>query len=344
MQLTSQNRGYLCQTPDGREVYVPIAYDPETDPYPGPEAAAAIRAYYDQEGYVVVRGVLPPDDCDAVRAAFKREVAPSRDFFMRHASSRPERHVFTEHGFMQFPIMNVQDLPEAKYPQFQHESLHALTHPNIQQVVGALFDGPGKLMHTMYFEGNQATWAHQDSYYIDSEEFGRMVGLWIALEDIQPGAGRFYVYPRSHRLPIPEKPPSDSNHHAYMQHVVRMIADSDLRCWAPALRKGDAIFWTGKTIHGSLSTGTPEHSRSALTAHYIPVHHQFMCMRSEILRLAYREVNGVLVHMHHDLNLWSNRMRFWLWGSFPRLTQRSASAYRKLMRGIWPFRQVLSPH
>jgi phytanoyl-CoA hydroxylase len=229
--------------------------------------------------------------------------------------------------------MNLQDLPSSRYPDFRQFGVNALTHANIQQVVSALFDGPGKLMHTMYFEGNQATWAHQDSYYIDAEEFGRMVGIWIALEDIQPGAGRFYVYPRSHRLEVPSKPPSDPNHQVYKDHVVRMISESGLECWAPAMRKGDAILWSGKTIHGSLPTLTPEFSRSAVTAHYIPLEQAFLALRSNVLRLSSREVNGMLVHTHYDLDLWRNRMGFWLQGRFPRLSARGLSVYHRL-RGV----------
>lgn len=340
MLSSSRDLGTPMPAPDGRETRVPVAYDAATDPYPTPEAPAEIRAYYDREGYVVVRGLVPDAACDSLRAAFKREVSPSRDFFMRHGSSRPERHVFTEHGYMRYPLMNLQDLPAARYPDFQRFGLDLLTHPNVQQVLSTLFDGPAKLMHTMYFEGNQATEAHHDAYYIDSEEFGRMVGVWIALEDIQPGAGRFYVYPRSHLLEIPSKPPSNPNHHAYKQHVIRLITASGLECWAPALRKGDAIFWTGKTIHGSLQTLTPEYSRSSVTAHFIPRHHEFLCLRSQVLRLPSRDVNGMPVHLHYDLNSWRHRLGFWLQGTFPRLSERGSSAYQRLQGLMKPWRMA----
>ena len=33
----------------------------------------------------------------------------------------------------------------------------------------------------MYFEGNSATWEHQDSYYLDDEDTGSMLACWIAL-------------------------------------------------------------------------------------------------------------------------------------------------------------------
>jgi phytanoyl-CoA hydroxylase len=283
-----------------------------------------------------VRGLLPPEACEALRMAFKQEVVPSRDYFLRHASGIPERHVFTEHGYMRYPLMNLQDLPNQKYPRFRRHGLDALTHPNIQQVIAALYGGPGKLMHTMYFEGNQVTWAHQDSYYIDSEEFGRMVGAWIALEDIQPGAGRFYVCPGSHRLTLPGGQLPDPNRQAYKDQVIRMIAENALECRAPALRKGDGVFWSGNTIHGSLPTLTPEYSRSSITAHYIPADQQLLWFRSQVAKLKSQEVNGMLVHFHHDLDDWHNRVLFQLRGRFP-------GAYKLAWQGYQQVRGLIRP-
>jgi phytanoyl-CoA hydroxylase len=48
----------------------------------------------------------------------------------------------------------------------------------------------------MYFEGNPVTWPHQDTYYLNAEEIGRMTAVWVATEDIGPGAGQFFVCPK----------------------------------------------------------------------------------------------------------------------------------------------------
>src|SRR3546814_11124767 len=77
-----------------------------------------------------------------------------------------------------------------------------MTHPRVQDAVRTIRGEAGKIVQSMYFEGNPATWAHQDSYYLDAEVLGRMVGAWIAVEDIAPGAGRFFIYPGSHRLDV----------------------------------------------------------------------------------------------------------------------------------------------
>jgi phytanoyl-CoA hydroxylase len=43
---------------------------------------------------------------------------------------------------------------------------------------------------------------------------------------------------------------------------------------APALNKGDVLFWNSGTVHGSLKTINPNYSRKSLTAHYLPSQYQ----------------------------------------------------------------------
>ena len=39
-----------------------------------------------------------------------------------------------------------------------------------------LLGEPGRMIHTRQIDGNQKTWAHRDSHYIEAEETGRMIG------------------------------------------------------------------------------------------------------------------------------------------------------------------------
>jgi hypothetical protein len=123
---------YTIKDPLGKTIEIPetaaadFAYFDAAD-------GEGLRSYYEQEGYVVVRGLIDPDECDRAHAIFEREVKPSDRFIYRQAT-------------------------------------------------------PGKLVQSMYFEGNPATWAHQDTYYLDSEHTGAMTAAWFAVEDIKPGA------------------------------------------------------------------------------------------------------------------------------------------------------------
>jgi phytanoyl-CoA hydroxylase len=280
-----------------------------------------IRSHYDSEGYVVVRGLVDPDACDRFHSAFESEVKSSNSFIYRQQSADPERHVFTEHGYMLNAILNVHSVDPKLFPKFRSQGLDIVTSQRLQDVVGALLDEPGKLVQTMYFEGNPATWPHQDTYYLDSEHIGGLVAAIIAVEDIKPGAGRFFVYPRSHLIDIAKNGGEfdvSFNHARYKELIKRVIAEHGLECRAPALAKGDVLFWNSKTIHGSLESPDGCFSRRSLTGHYIPESHRFLQFQSRIMRLKLATVNGMLVHYPKDMARVSTRVMLTLQTSFPK--------------------------
>jgi phytanoyl-CoA hydroxylase len=270
---------------------------------------AAFVAFFAEQGYIVLRGAVPKDRCEAAKAAFERDVKPSRRYFKRHESGDFERHVFTKAGFMKYPIMNIQGLVDPMFDDFRRNGLDLLTYPNIRDTVTLLLGESGRIVHTMYFDGNQETWAHRDSHYIDAEQTGRMIGVWIAAEDIHPGAGRFYLYARSHRTPTPPElafDRIDPNGQDYKRRMAEFANSSSLRLVAPELRQGDAILWSSLTIHGSLTTTAPDRSRRSFTAHYVPVSQGYLWLRKTKGSEQRTVVNGVEIVLHGE------RTRTWM--------------------------------
>ena len=305
----------------------------EIEPYPSIEDSAAFRQWFEREGYVVVRNAVPAALCESGINAFRREVLPDRlGFFERHASGRYERHVLTETGFMKYPIMNLQDLSEKKYPAFRNIGLDLLTQPRIQQAVQALCGEPGRLVHTMYFDGNQTTWAHRDGHYIDSGHAGQMIGIWVAAEDIHPEAGRFFVLPRSHTMKVPGES-GDPNSDAYKARMAEFVRHGPPDCLSPVLRQGDMLMWNSMVIHGSLPTTDPRHSRRSFTAHYVPRSHQYQWnVRSRASRRSI-VVNQVEVILHRDDSTWLARARNAVRSELPRL-YGLAQAMRRAVPGM----------
>jgi phytanoyl-CoA hydroxylase len=118
----------------------------------------SLLSYFAEQGYVVVRSAVPRELCTAATEAFAREVKPSRRYFKRHESGGYERHVFTPAGFMKYPIMNIQDLDVQAFHDFREQGLALVTHPTvINSVMTMLLGEPGRIAHTMYFDGNQET-------------------------------------------------------------------------------------------------------------------------------------------------------------------------------------------
>lgn len=297
---------------------------------------AETRAMLNEQGYAIVRGLVPAARCDEALAAFHAEVKPSRRFFVRHRTGLPERHIFTEHGFMKYPIMNPHELNRREFGLFRNIVLDLFTDTAVIDTVRAVLETTPKLVHTMVFEGNQKTWVHRDADYIDASESGRLVGLWVALQEIAPGAGRFFVYPRSHRLELPNDG-LDPNSDDYVKVLTRFLEEHAVVCVAPALAKGDVLLWSSKTLHGSLETRQPELPRPALTAHYIRESDDLIWLKRRVSRAAIRQVRGLGVVFHSNQESSVTRIRQELIGRFPGPYKRLVAAVQRLK---WVMRSV----
>jgi phytanoyl-CoA hydroxylase len=304
------------RTPRGLRVAVPES--PSEDPSPKFDLADrdAIGSYYRDNGYVIVRALVPPADCDRLRALWAKEIKPSGAYIYRQATARAERHVFNEQGWVMNPILNLQSVDPRKYPEFRDFAVRRiLTASGVVQALGVLLGEPPKIVQSMYFEGNSATWEHQDSYYLDSEHIGTMTAAWIALEDIAATAGRFFISPRSHQIDLGRQSVRNNiadNHEVYIQTVVLKMQELGLAIRAPCLQRGDVLFWNSWTIHGSLATQDPNHSRASVTCHAIPESHRFLQLQARIMKLDLARVNGIAVHCPKDLRRRKNRAIFYL--------------------------------
>lgn len=299
-------------------VGVPVqtaAHASDDSHYPPIEDRTAFRAHYLEHGYVVARGVIPRELCVEARQAFIDEVRPSKAFIHRQASGIPERHSVSEHGFMLNSILNVQDLRATQFGRFRAHALDVITHSKLVEAVQVLFNEPPKLVQSMFFEGNPATWAHQDTYYLDAQQLGGMCAAWVAVENIAPGAGRFYVYDGSHQVDM-ERNGGDFdvafNHDRYKRLVRDIITNFKLRCVAPALSAGDVLLWSSKTIHGSLATTEPARSRSSFTAHFVPQSQGLLQYQTRQRQLRLKRINGTLVHFPKSQDRLRNRSMLWL--------------------------------
>ncbi|MGH8628767.1 MAG: phytanoyl-CoA dioxygenase family protein [Gammaproteobacteria bacterium] len=312
----------IAKAPDGSEIKVPASVADDTGTSFSADQLSEARCYYDDNGYVVIRNLVPQTMCDEVSKAFLKEVKPYKGFLYRQSSSGvAEKHHFSVQGHMLNPIMNVQDLRDSDFKTFKDKSLACCTYESVKSVSEALLGELPKIVQTMYFEGNPVTWAHQDTYYLDAEEIGGMLAMWLAIEGIQPGAGRFYVYPRSHKMDISEHSPQIDiayNHKRYKQLILDVIAKAKLECRAPALAAGDALFWNSKTVHGSLDTTQRDCSRSSLTAQMIPESQRLLQFQNRIKPLNVRRTNGVQIHYPKDQAKLHNRVVFFVESNFPR--------------------------
>jgi len=324
---------HKVKSPIGTEILVPETAE-EDGPTFSVHELAAIRVYYEENGYVVIRNVVAKQTCDQIRSAFNASVKPFDGHIYRQTTANPEKNKINEFGFVMNPLLNLQSLAISKFATLKNMAVKTFSSEPIKAVSKTLFGEEGKLVQSMYFEGNSETWPHQDSYYLDSETIGTMIGCWYALEDINAGAGRFFVIPGSHKIDMKKNGKEIDfafNHGRYKELVRTILTEGDLKFRAPLLNKGDVIVWNSRTIHGSLNTTRPQFSRSSLTAHYIPASHRFLQFQTRIKPLKLRKFDGMSFHCPKDMDLMSSRIVMAVETTFPKTFQMTKKLAIKAM-------------
>ena len=162
-------------------------------------------------------------------------------------------------------------------------------HPRIRTALTALMGGRPMCIQTMMLakmpEGRGIA-IHQDSYYIVTEP-ETLTACWIALDDTDAGNGGLCVSPGSHRGPLLQMDmPKDAAQHASWTTTYE-YRDRSGKTWAVPLHSaevkgwnssrevtltvpaGGAVFFTGRTIHGSHRNESSERPRRAFACHYV---------------------------------------------------------------------------
>ena len=310
-------------TPRGLPVRVPESVSEDPSPRFAAHESDRIRAYYLENGYVIVKSVFSPEICDTQRGLWDQEVKPYRGHIYRQASAKVEKHVFNNNGWVMNPILNLQSVDPKRFGKFRVFATESiLAAPRLREVFTGLLGDTPKVVQSMYFEGNSATWEHQDSYYLDSEKVGEMAAAWIAIEEIAPRAGRFFICPGSHKVKLDDHGLMNNiaeHHEVYISSVVNKVKDLGLEIRAPALQKGDVLFWNSLTIHGSLDSQDPVRTRSSITCHAIPSSRLFLQWQVRLLNLNTDDVNGTRMYRPKDLASLKNRLIFQVEANFPSL-------------------------
>ena len=308
-------------TPRRLPVLVPETDGEDVSPKFKPGDGERILEYYRDNGYVVVRGCIEPEVCDEVRSLWEREVKPFKGYMYRQATQKAEQHVLNDKGWVMNPVLNLQSVDPVSFPEFRATATRkVLANRRLAEVFKLLLGDTPKVVQSMYFEGNSATWEHQDSYYLDSEQVGTMAAAWIAIEDISADAGRFFVCPGSHKMDLIRQQRANNvadSHDAYIEQVVERIRAEQLEIRAPCLKKGDVLFWNAFTIHGSLDSQDVAHSRSSITCHAIANAHRLLQFHTRTFDLPTEEIDGTRVFRPKDLARRKNKFVFGIEKNFP---------------------------
>lgn len=296
----------------------------ETVDYRALTSAEARREYYSEHGYLVRAQIVDRPLCQQAIECFRRDIKSYKGHLYRQASANPERNIFDSAGNVLNSLLNPLSVNGKRFPAFRAISEELLSQRSLFDAVSELFCEPAQLVQSMYFEANPATWPHQDCYYLDDDSPGRLLGAWIALEDIEEDAGRFYIAPGSHRREIGRNVGNlgiAKNHERYKQLVRKTIETESIELHAPALKCGDVLFWNSRTIHGAFRASNAQFTRNSYTAHFIPASSRLMQYQCIPVKLEPESRAGARICRPKDQDRVRNRWILAFETCFPRSFQ-----------------------
>lgn len=148
--------------------------------------------------------------------------------------------------------------------------------PLIHARLAAAYGRRSFAFQTLNFRQGSQQELHSDVIHFSSQPARFMCGVWIALEDVEPGSGPLVYYPGSHRLALltmrdvgvnADRPRVEDYGRHFVPRYAAAIAASGLAPKELMIRKGQAFVWAANLAHGGKPITRPGATRRSLVVH-----------------------------------------------------------------------------
>ena len=228
---------------------------------------------FSRDGYFTI----PLDLSAADAAEFERDV-------QRLWNERPRNVSFAYDS----PPQRFTDAVEAQHrrPRYRIHDVHSASavaqnlylHPTLHRYASLILGEPAVATQSLYFEFGSQQALHRDSIVVPTNEFGRLVAAWIALEDISDDSGPLMYVPGSQRFPFSEfepgrcvyDPTRDSGDDVTkaMAFYNRELEASGLPVRRFLARRGEVLVWHAALMHGGAEPRDESRTRKSFVVHY----------------------------------------------------------------------------
>ncbi len=153
-------------------------------------------------------------------------------------------------------------------------------HSKIKKIIEYLYKDKAIPFSTINFLKSTQQPLHSDYAHFGTIPENKLVGAWVALENINSESGPLQIVPRSHKLKrynfIKEnnnKVPTSlsqikKNYKNYEKWVRKIIKTKNLKPLIPIMKKGDCLLWESNLLHGSPICKNPKLSRLSQVTHW----------------------------------------------------------------------------
>lgn len=214
------------------------------------------RETFDQEGYVVARGVFGGEEVEGLR-----EHSMGLRRRGRQADDRTGVPVAGRDPLRRYPRM-------AQMHRWDDTTLRWLIDPRLRAWLTVLVgEEPYAVQTMLYFKppGSRGQALHQDNFYLRAEP-GTCIAAWMALDAADEENGCMMVVPGSQHWPILCTAKADTE----VSFTDLTVPLPDAHPARPVrMDPGDVLFFNGSLVHGSMPNTSGDRFRRALIGHYI---------------------------------------------------------------------------
>eukprot|EP00066_Takifugu_rubripes_P013673 XP_011602939.1 PREDICTED: phytanoyl-CoA dioxygenase domain-containing protein 1 isoform X2 [Takifugu rubripes] len=236
---------------------------------------------YVEDGYVVLEGLLTSQECDELRQRISA-IVDETDVpeHCRITFSTDQEEQVKAQGSADYFITSGDKIRFFfEKGVFDDKALHAyeplykrVTHsPKVQSIARTLGFARPVVLQSMYIFKQPGiggeVMPHQDASFLNTEPLGRVMGMWIALEDATVDNSCLWFIPGSHKSGISRRmvrsPPGTF---PLTDFIGREPEYDDGKFVAAPVKKGGVILIHGEVVHRSAQNNSHD-SRHVYTFH-----------------------------------------------------------------------------
>lgn len=152
------------------------------------------------------------------------------------------------------------------------------TNDKLISFLSSLTKGKVKLFQSINFLSGSEQKTHSDSIHMTTYPLGGLLGVWIALEDIEYDNGPLHYYPKSHKLPYYLNADYDNEgnkflignkyYTQYEKMIEEKIIQNGIKKEIFLPKKGDVLIWHANLFHGGEPHINKSKTRKSMVLHY----------------------------------------------------------------------------
>lgn len=164
---------------------------------------------------------------------------------------------------------------------FSNASRQILFNPQIIKFLSLVFERQALLTQSLRFNQGSEQPIHQDTAFVRMNAPMKLVGVWVALEDIEPDSGELLYLPGSHNWEgylfsgrfkhYDAERDGPEQLKAWHQWILDEAKKRDVEPQSFHAKKGDVLFWHAALAHGGAPIRKPGQTRLSLVGHYCPI-------------------------------------------------------------------------